>query len=138
MSPSVLIADDEAYVRLLIEQSLEELEDEGVELLTAEDGQEALATIQARKPDLVFLDVMMPRMNGFDVCYTVKRELELSQVHVVMLTARGQEFDRQRGEAVGVDGYMTKPFDPDELLARARAVLGIARHGESTSPGSVQ
>ncbi len=120
MSPKVLIVDDEAYIRLLIEQTLEELEDEGVEILSAGDGQLGLEMIQAERPDLVFLDVMMPKMNGFDVCQAVKRELKVDGVYVVMLTAKGQEYDRRRGEAAGADGYITKPFDPDELLALAR------------------
>jgi len=68
---------------------------------------------------------MMPKKNGFDVCQEVKHELGLSDTHIILLTAKGQEFDRQRGEAVGADLYMTKPFDPDALLATARSVLGI-------------
>ena len=125
MERRILIVDDEAHIRLLIEQTLEELEDEGVEILTAENGEEALEMIRAEKPSLVFLDVMLPKMNGFDVCQRVKHELEMRDVYVVMLTAKGQEFDKQRGEEVGANIYMTKPFDPDELLARARTVLGV-------------
>ena len=122
----ILIADDESFIRLLIEQALEELEDEGVSLLTAEDGAEALETIEREEPDLVFLDLMMPHMNGFDVCRVVKRELKMEDVYVVMLTAKGQEIDKQRGAEVGADLYMTKPFDPDELLSLAEEVLGLA------------
>ncbi len=126
MSTSVLIVDDEVHIRTLIRQTLEELEDEGVEIATAENGVEALALIEASSPRLVFLDVMMPKMNGFDVCRAVKRDLLLADVYVVLLTAKGQEVDRQKGEEVGADLYMTKPFDPDELLARARQVLGTS------------
>jgi two-component system alkaline phosphatase synthesis response regulator PhoP len=121
----VLIVDDEPHLRMLIQQSLEDLENEGVELLTATNGEEALETIKSEKPNLVFLDVMMPKKNGFDVCNEVKRELGLNDVHIVLLTAKGQEFDRQRGEEVGADLYMTKPFDPDAILAKARSVLGL-------------
>ena len=121
----ILIADDESFIRLLIEQALEELEDEGVSLLAAEDGAEALETIKREQPALVFLDVMMPHMNGFDVCKAVKRELGMEDVYVVMLTAKGQEIDKQRGAEVGADLYMTKPFDPDELLSLAQEVLGL-------------
>src|SRR5688500_10797631 len=123
VSRTILIVDDEAHLRLLIAQTLEELEDEGVELLTAANGEEALATITAEQPALVFLDVMMPKMNGFDVCRAVKQDAALAGVHIVLLTAKGQEVDRQRGAEVGADRYMTKPFDPDELLAQARQVL---------------
>ena len=122
---TILIVDDEAHLRSLIQQTLEELEDEGVELLTASNGEEALETIQKVRPDLVFLDVMMPKLSGFDVCSRTKRDLGLTGVHIVLLTAKGQEFDRQKGQEVGADLYMTKPFDPDALLQKARAVLGL-------------
>ncbi|MBF8282499.1 MAG: two-component response regulator [Anaerolineales bacterium] len=122
--PCILVVDDEAHIRLLIEQALEELEDEGVEILTAENGEEALQIIRGQKPNLVLLDVMLPKMNGFDVCRQVKSDLGMRDVYVIMLTAKGQEYDKHRGEEVGANLYMTKPFDPDELLARAREALG--------------
>ncbi len=125
MESKILVVDDEAHIRLLIEQTLEELEDQGVEILTADNGEDALELIKSEKPKLVFLDVMMPKMNGFDVCRTIKRELGMDDVYIVMLTAKGQEFDRQRGNDVGANVYMTKPFDPDELLAKANEVLGL-------------
>lgn len=125
MPEKVLIVDDEAHVRLLIEQTVEDLEDYGVEILTASDGKEGLDLIQAEQPKLVFLDVMMPQMNGFEVCETVKHKLGMKDVFIVMLTAKGQEFDRKRGEEAGADRYLTKPFDPDELLALAGEVMGI-------------
>jgi two-component system alkaline phosphatase synthesis response regulator PhoP len=122
---TILIVDDEAHLRMLIQQTLEELEDEGVELLTASNGEEALATIESVRPQLVFLDVMMPNLSGFDVCQRAKQTLGLTDVYIVLLTAKGQEFDRQRGQEVGADLYMTKPFDPDALLQKARDVLGM-------------
>jgi two-component system, OmpR family, alkaline phosphatase synthesis response regulator PhoP len=123
MTGKILICDDEPHIRRLIEQSLEELEDEGVELLTAADGEEAIGRIREEEPDLIILDVMMPRMNGFEVCEKVKSDKRLSSAYVMLLTAKGQEYDRHRGEEVGADRYMTKPFDPDDLLAVAREVL---------------
>lgn len=125
MSAKILIVDDEPHLRSLIQQTLEELEDQGVELLTAGNGEEALEQIQANRPKLVFLDVMMPRVSGFEVCDRVKNALGLKDVYIVLLTAKGQEFDRQKGQEVGADMYMTKPFDPDALLAKARQVLGL-------------
>jgi two-component system, OmpR family, alkaline phosphatase synthesis response regulator PhoP len=122
---NILIVDDEPHLRMLIQQTLEELEDEGVDLITATNGEEALETIREEEPNLVFLDVMMPKKNGFDVCNAIKNELGLKNIHVVLLTAKGQEFDRQRGHDVGADMYMTKPFDPDALIAKARSVLGL-------------
>lgn len=124
MDKTILIVDDEPHIRILIEQTLEELEDEGVELLMATNGEEALEIIQEEKPNLVFLDVMMPKMNGFEVCQRVKNDLGLQDVYIIMLTAKGQEFDKQKGSEVGADLYMTKPFDPDEILAKAIEVLG--------------
>ncbi len=121
----ILIVDDEPHIRLLLEQNLEDLEGEGVEILTAADGQQGLDSIKAEQPDLVFLDVMMPRINGFDVCQIVKQELKMDNTYIVLLTAKGQEYDRQHGEAVGADQYLTKPFDPDALLALAQQVLGL-------------
>lgn len=125
MEQKILIVDDEAHIRMLIEQTLEELEDDGVEFLTAENGEMALEIIQKEKPQLVFLDVMMPKMNGMDVCKKVKKELGLDQVYIVLLTAKGQELDRQKGQEVGADVYMTKPFDPEVLLKKAKQVLTL-------------
>ncbi len=124
--PTVLIADDEQHIRLLIEQTLEELEDDGVELQTASDGEMALDVVRNQRPGLVFLDVMMPKLNGFEVCRAIKGDPSLAGTTVVMLTARGQAYDREEGLASGADRYLTKPFDPDELLDVARAALGIA------------
>ena len=125
MSLKILIVDDEVHLRTLLHQTLEELEDEGVELHTATNGEEALAAIESMQPNLVFLDVMMPKLSGFDVCERAKKSLGLTNVHIILLTAKGQEFDRQRGMEVGADLYMTKPFDPDALLMKAREVLGL-------------
>lgn len=125
MEPSVLIVDDEQHIRLLIEQALEDLEDRGVELLTASNGEEALDLIASAHPSLVFLDIMMPKMNGFDVCHAIKHDLGMRDTYVILLTAKGQEFDRQRGMEVGADMYMTKPFDPDQLLEKTTDVLGL-------------
>ena len=125
MEQKLLIVDDEPHIRMLIGQTLEELEDEGVNFFTAENGEEALKIIQAENPQLVFLDVMMPKMNGMEVCRRVKKELGMDKVFIVLLTAKGQELDRQKGLEVGADLYMTKPFDPEVILTKARQVLGL-------------
>lgn len=125
MSQKVLIVDDEDHLRMLIEQALEDLEDDGVELMTASNGEEALQMIMEEKPNLVFLDVMMPKMNGIEVCRRVKQELKLKEVYIIILTAKGQELDKKKGEEVGADLYMTKPFDPDKLLEKAKEVVGV-------------
>ena len=123
MEKKILIVDDESHIRMLIEQTLEDLEDEGVELLFAENGEEALALIEKEVPNLVFLDVMMPKMNGMEVCHKVKKELKMTDVYIILLTAKGQEVDRQKGLEMGANKYMTKPFDPDEMLTIAEEIL---------------
>ncbi len=125
MEQKLLIVDDEPHIRMLIEQTLEELEDEDITFLTADNGETALEIIQQERPQLVFLDVMMPKMNGMEVCRRVKKELMLNDVYIVLLTAKGQELDRQKGQEVGADVYMTKPFDPEAILSKARSVLGL-------------
>ncbi len=88
--PKILIADDELVMRDLLKEALEKLEDKGVELLTADNGEEAIESIRTEKPELVILDVMMPGTNGFEVCNIVKNELGLKDVYILMLTANGQ------------------------------------------------
>lgn len=135
--PTVLIVDDEQHIRLLIEQTLEELEDEGVDLLTAADGEEALVVMANQHPDLVFLDVMMPRKNGFEVVREIRADPAMSGAFVILLTAKGQADDRAEGFAAGADQYLTKPFDPDDLLRRARIALGLPEvHGTGRATGS--
>jgi two-component system alkaline phosphatase synthesis response regulator PhoP len=92
-------------------------------LLEADNGKDALRLIQEEKPHLVFLDVMIPLINGFEVCRIVKRELKMMDTMIVILTAKGQEYDQQTGQDVGANLYMTKPFDPDELLELATEVI---------------
>ncbi len=125
MEKKILIVDDEPNVRILMEQVLEKLEDEGVELLLAENGQEALEIIEEERPNLVFLDVMMPKMNGLEVCKMVKSQSNLQPVYIIILTAKGQEFDKQKGIDVGADLYMTKPFRPKKVLEKSREILGL-------------
>jgi two-component system alkaline phosphatase synthesis response regulator PhoP len=122
----ILIVDDEAVIRILLEETLQDLEDKGIELLFASDGAEGWALIQERRPRIVFLDVMMPKMDGYEVCQRVKGDPELSDTYVIMLTARGQDIDRQQGQEVGADEYVTKPFDPDYVIDRAQAVLDMS------------
>lgn len=121
---TVLVVDDELNMRILLKATLEELEDMGVELLTAGNGEEALKIINTKKPQLVILDVMMPGMSGFEVCNTVKNVLGMN-TYILMLSAEVQEVDKQKGKDAGADIYMTKPFQPDEVLGRVVDVLGI-------------
>jgi DNA-binding response OmpR family regulator len=118
---TVLTADDDPQLLRLIARNLQ-LED--YDVLVASDGQQALEQIEQHAPDLVLLDVMMPRMDGFTVCQRVR---EFSAVPIIIVTARGQDQDKVRGLDLGADDYLTKPFSIEELLARVRAVLRRAQ-----------
>ena len=114
---TIVAADDDPQLLRLVTRNLEF---EGYEVIPASNGQQALEEIEERAPDLVLLDVMMPKMDGFTVCQRVR---EFSTVPIIIVTARGQDQDKVRGLDLGADDYLTKPFSVDELLARVRAVL---------------
>lgn len=126
---TIVAADDDPQLLRLMTRNLEF---EGYEVLPASDGQQALAEIESHVPDLVLLDVMMPKMDGFTVCHRVR---EFSSVPIIIVTARGQDQDKVRGLDLGADDYLTKPFSVDELLARVRAVL---RRSQITSRDGAQ
>ncbi len=121
----ILIVDDEKHIINVLTQTLEEFEDEGVEILSAVNGKEALEIIINDKPEFVFLDIMMPEMDGYQVCEKVKQELKMEDIFITMLTAKGQTPDRKKGLAVGADRYITKPFDPDEIFELVGKVLDM-------------
>ncbi len=125
---AILVVDDEADVRGLLREILERA---GYRVLEAGDGQEGLRTLYADRPDLVILDVSMPVLDGWE---TLARIRDLSEVPVIMLTARGEELQRVRGLAAGADDYITKPFGRQELVARVQALLRRARRGEPDAP----
>jgi DNA-binding response OmpR family regulator len=114
---TILTADDDPQLLRLMTRNLEL---EGYDVLPVSDGQQALEEIERNTPDLVLLDVMMPKMDGFSVCHRVR---EFSAVPIIIVTARGQDQDKVRGLDLGADDYLTKPFSVDELLARVRPVL---------------
>jgi DNA-binding response OmpR family regulator len=113
----ILVVDDEPHILELVRYNLQQ---EGFEVLTAGDGETALARVRTEPPDLVILDIMLPGVDGLEVCRRLRRE---SAVPVIMLTARGGEVERVVGLEQGADDYVTKPFSPRELVARVRAVL---------------
>jgi two-component system alkaline phosphatase synthesis response regulator PhoP len=117
MLRKVLVVDDEASIVELIRFNLEK---EGYEVVEAYDGVEALRVVRAESPDLIILDLMLPGIDGIEVCQAVRRE---SSVPIIMLTAKGEEFDKVLGLSVGADDYVTKPFSIRELVARVKAVL---------------
>jgi len=117
----ILVVDDEPN---LIRSLTFVLEKEGYRVESAEDGVEALAKVHASKPSLIFLDVMMPKKNGYEVCQEIKSDPELADIHVIMLTAKGQEADRQKALAARADEVISKPFSPASVVARVREILG--------------
>ena len=123
MLQKILIVDDEENMRILLQETLEEFEDKGVVVLIAENGNDAIESILTEKPNLVILDVMMPGVDGFDVCNTIKNEFGMKDVYILMLSADGQEFNKQKSIDVGTDGFMTKPFDPDEIAEKVAQIL---------------
>ena len=127
----VLVADDDPLIQRLVRTHLDRA---GFRVLTAADGEEALDVAVAEQPDLIVLDLMLPKLDGFEVC---KRIREFSLVPVVMLTARGEQVDKLRGFEAGADDYLTKPFAPPELLARVKAVLRRAQTAAAASAPSV-
>jgi two-component system alkaline phosphatase synthesis response regulator PhoP len=116
----ILIADDNENIRDALTYLLE---DEGYELLLAKDGADTLRKVRERKPDILFLDIMMPEINGYDVCRTIKNDPDLKSIYVIMLTAKGQVAEQERGKEVGADEYIVKPFSPMEILARVKSLL---------------
>lgn len=118
----VLIADDEQNIVISIEFLMKR---EGFQVLIANDGEDALAKVQSERPDLVLLDVMMPKKNGYEVCQSIKSDPTLASTKVLMLTAKGRDTEVAKGLAIGADAYMTKPFSTRDLVAKARALLAI-------------
>ncbi|WP_462186535.1 MULTISPECIES: response regulator transcription factor [unclassified Frankia] len=112
-TPRVLVVDDDAVIRQLVVVNLEL---EGFEVHTAVDGVDCLEMVREVAPQVITLDIMMPRMNGWDVAARLREEPDTAAIKMIMLTARAQEADVKRGVRVGVDYYLTKPFDPDELI----------------------
>jgi DNA-binding response OmpR family regulator len=119
--PLVLVADDDPDIRSLVVLRLER---SGYEVVVAGDGEEALATALERNPDLALLDVMMPKLDGYEVTERLRRADATRHLPVILLTARVQETDIARGLEAGADDYVKKPFSPTELRARVQAVLG--------------
>jgi two-component system alkaline phosphatase synthesis response regulator PhoP len=116
----ILIADDNEHVR---ESLASILEDEGYAMWIAKDGAEALRKTREIAPDILILDVMMPEMSGYEVCRTIKSDPDLKKTFVLMLSAKGQETEKERGREVGADEYFVKPFSPSEIVARIKKIF---------------
>ncbi len=120
MSRSVLVVDDEPNIVLSLEFIMKQA---GFEVRVARDGDEALGAIEASPPDLVLLDVMMPKRDGYDVCQTIRANPAWKDIRIIMLTAKGRDIEREKGMALGADDYITKPFSTREVIARVEQFL---------------
>jgi len=118
--PKILLVDDDVGLRKLVRLTL----GPDYDVIEADDGEEAVAIAQRERPDLVFMDIRMPRLSGYEACRRIKQSPLTARTKVIMLTANTREEDRVKGEAVGADGYMTKPYSPLALLAKVEELVG--------------
>jgi len=133
LNPMILIVDDEPYILRSLSFVLKRA---GMNILEARNGHDAIEIVRRERPALVFLDIMMPKKNGYEVCREIKSAKDLENVYVVLLSAKGQDIDRKLGLESGADEYITKPFSPSKIVEKARAVLekaDTAAEEESTS-----
>jgi len=121
MPKSVLVVDDEPNILLSLDYLMKRA---GYDVRLARDGEEALAAIAASPPDLVLLDVNIPKCNGYEVCQAIRANPDLKNVRILMVTAKGREVEIEKGLALGADGYETKPFSTKALAARVQELLG--------------
>ena len=122
----ILVVDDDAFIRKPLEFILRR---EGYDPTMAADGTECLEKLAAERPDLIILDVMMPGRDGFEMCKTIKREAQYAEIPIILLSARGQEHDKERGLCLGAADFMTKPYSPSDLLRRLRELLSTDESG---------
>ena len=119
----ILVVDDEIYIVHILDFSLGM---EGYEVLTALDGEQALEKARAEKPDLIVLDIMMPKLDGYETCKLLKADAATREIPVILLSAKGRNVDQKIGFEVGADDYITKPFSPRKLVERINSLLGQA------------
>jgi len=123
MANKILVVDDEPNIVLSLEFLMKQA---GFDVRTASDGEAALAAVAAEPPDLLLLDVMMPRKNGYEVCQAIRANPDWQKIRIIMLTAKGREVEREKGLALGADDYITKPFSTQEVVERVRELLAEA------------
>lgn len=120
MAKSILVVEDEPNIVLSLQFLMKKA---GFEVRVARDGEEALAAVEERAPDLMLLDVMIPKRDGYDVCQTVRANPAWQSIHIIMLTAKGREVDREKGLALGANDYVTKPFSTRDLTEKVKLLL---------------
>ena len=132
MAKKVQIIEDESHIKALLIQTLETafediIDDEELEILEANDGVEGLQIAKQEHPDLIFLDIMIPKIDGFEVCKKLKEDPSFKNTYIIMLTAKGQVVDKEKGLSVGANEYVTKPFNPDFIISKVEEKLGFKR-----------
>ena len=120
----ILVVDDEVYILHILDFILGA---ENYDVVTATNGEQALQKVREEKPDLVILDIMMPRLDGYETCRMIRSDPATKNIPVILLTAKGREVDQKLGREVGANDYMTKPFSPSKLIERVQAILGVRR-----------
>ncbi len=130
MVKKILTIEDEFHIRALLMQTLEtafedDLDNDELEILVAEDGEEGLQIAKKERPDLIFSDIMLPKKDGFQVCKEIKKDFK--DTYIILLTAKGQDVDKKKGLLVGADEYMTKPFNPELIISKVEERLNIKR-----------
>ncbi len=123
MNQKILIVDDEPHIIMLLENRLKQ---SGYEVSTAADGEEGLEKAKKEKPDLIILDLMLPKMDGYKVCSLLKVDTRYKKIPIILFTARALDSDELLGFECGADAYITKPFDPEELLAKIKELIDLA------------
>ena len=126
----ILVVDDEIYIVHILEFTLTM---EGYEVLTAADGEEALRKVEQDRPDLVVADIMMPKLDGYEVCRRIRKDEEFGHLPVILLSAKGRPIDRETGLEVGADDYIVKPFSPRRLLEKIRDLLQRQELGQASN-----
>lgn len=120
MAKSILVVEDEPNIVLSLQFLMKKA---GFEVRVARDGDEALAAVASKAPDLILLDVMIPKRDGYDVCQTIRANPEWQQIYIIMLTAKGRDVDREKGIALGANDYVTKPFSTRDLTDKVKQIL---------------
>ena len=120
----ILVVDDEPYIQRSLSFVLRK---EGFQVEVASNGEEGLKKAKELKPKIIFLDVMMPKLNGFNTCRAIKSDNELKESYVILLTAKGQELDKERAIKEGANEFMSKPFSPKEIVTKIRTILGVPK-----------
>ncbi len=120
----ILVVDDEVYILHILDFILGA---ENYDVITASNGEQALQKVREEKPDLVVLDIMMPKLDGYETCRVIKNDPKTKLIPVILLTAKGREVDQKLGREVGASDYITKTFSPSKLIERVQAILGVGK-----------